>query len=316
MAQSWPRIGVDLGGTKVSAGVVDQQLRCCAYERQATPRGDYQGTVELVCSMVARLEAQVHALDSSAPGAPLPVGIGTPGAPEPSSGRMLHCNSLWLNGRPLLADLEQSMARPIALANDADCFALAQAHLQAGGSSGLLFGVILGTGVGGGWVQDGALRRGPNALAGEWGHNPLPEGLSAPGPAEPELAARSCYCGRLNCIETWLSGPGLARTDAELWPQQARPRDGAQIFAAGCEQTERTRDLYLNQLGGALATIVNAVDPDRIVLGGGLSQQQLLYDALPRTMQPYLFDTRRLQTPLLPPVGGDDSGLIGAALLC
>lgn len=316
MTRPWPRIGVDLGGTKIAAGVVDQQRTCIAYERRPTPRGDYRGTLELIGAMVARLESRAAALGAAVSGSPLPLGIGTPGAPDPSSGAMVHCNSVWLNGQPLPADLARQLARPVALANDADCFALAQAHLQPDGARGLLFGVILGTGVGGGWVQDGALRRGPNALAGEWGHNPLPAGRLAVEAAKPALADRACYCGRANCIETWLSGPGLARTDRELWPAMDRARDGRQIFAAACAQTQRTRELYLEQLGAALATIVNAVDPDRIVLGGGLSQQPLLYDALPRTMQPHLFDTHRLRTPLLSPVGGDDSGLIGAALLC
>lgn len=230
------------------------------------------------------------------------------------------CNSTWLNGRPLLDDLQKKLTRPLALANDADCFALAQSRLQPVLGIGLTFGIILGTGVGGGWVFNGTPRQGPNRLSGEWGHTPLPYfGDSADGTLralERELPERSCYCGRLNCIETFLCGPALLRTAHTLWPELAGVASLETLLANDAPETRLLLQLYSDMLARSLAQVVNGNDPDHIVLGGGLSNLSLLYDALPRRIPAYLFSRQRCATPILAPAGGDDAGVIGAAMLC
>lgn len=323
-----PCIGIDLGGTKISGAVFDappapgRAPRC--YQRQVAPRGSYEATVDAVVALVERLQRDWQSLGEDAPGQRLPVGIGTPGSSVGDTGLMSNSNSTWLNGQRLFGDLQQRLGQSLRLANDADCFALAQAHLQGSGvgsTTALVFGVILGTGVGGGWVQGAQLRQGPHQLAGEWGHVPLPylryPGLPAASAAlEARLQDRTCYCGRLNCSETFLSGPGLLETHRQLWGERAVETDAQAIVASAASRCLATIDLYCDMLARSLAQVVNAIDPDVIVLGGGLSNVALLYDALPQRMPAYLFSRERLRTLIKPPINGDDSGVIGAALLC
>ncbi len=308
------RIGIDLGGTKIAGVLLDAQRRVVSRLRLPTPRGDYAGTLACIAQLVRSLEDQLPTTTD-----PVPVGVGTPGVCDAATGQMMSCNSTWLNGQRLPADLENYLSRTICIANDADCFALSQSLLQPTLASGLLFGVILGTGVGGGWVADGLLRTGPNGLSGEWGHMPLPY-LRQPqsqdlAGLERGLPDRVCYCGRLNCIETFLSGPGLRVTHETLWSSPPGQASTEKITVAQDSESLLTMQLYCDMLARSLAQVINVVDPQNIVLGGGLSNVALLYDALPRQIPAYLFSRAALLTPINAPVSGDDSGVIGAALL-
>jgi len=294
------RIGIDLGGTKIEGIALDGSGATLARRRVATPRGDYAATVGAVAALVGALEAEAGRSGS--------VGVGIPGTVSPATGLVKNANSTWLIGRPLDRDLAAALARPVRLANDADCFALSEASDGAGRGAAVVFGVILGTGVGGGLVVHGRPVQGPNGIAGEWGHNPLP------WPAEDERPGPACYCGRAGCIETFLSGPGLARdhraaTGADL--------DAAAIAAAaasGEPAAAATLARYAGRLARGLATVVNVVDPDVIVLGGGLSQIAALYAAVPRLWGDHVFSDT-VATALRPPVHGDSSGVRGAAWL-
>ena len=297
------RIGVDLGGTKVEAILIDDNGIVEARERIATPRFEYEATIETV----ARL---VETLDQSA-GHRCPVGAGTPGAVEPSTGLMKNCNSTWLNRRPLLGDLTRRLGERVRVANDADCFALSESVDGAAAGAQTSFGVILGTGVGGGFVAHGRLIQGPNGTSGEWGHTPLPYFRSDVDELEGRLDDRPCYCGRVNCVETFLSGPGLARTHNALWGEAREPRD---IAAATDPNGRRTVELYCRQLARSLAQIVNVIDPDIIVLGGGVSEISALYRRVPELWGPYVFSDT-VNTRLLPAVHGATSGVRGAAWL-
>lgn len=314
------RIGVDLGGTKIAfvrladAGHVDARFRV------ATPREDYAACIEAIADGVERLEAGT--------GGRCTVGVGTPGSVVQASGCMKNCNSTWLNDRPLPADLARRLDRPVAVANDADCFALSEASDGAGAGADCVFGVILGTGVGGGIVHGGRLLAGPNGLAGEWGHNPQPPIDAAPAPVRDDLArllSRACYCGRRDCIETWLSGPGLARTRRALagGEDAALPGgSGADVCAdaeAGDEVAQRALALHEWQLAAALATVVNLLDPHVVVLGGGVSRRESLYHALPERLDRFVFSSRGAGagpvTPVRRALHGDASGVRGAAWL-
>lgn len=295
------RIGIDLGGTKIEGVVMDASAQILARERVATPAGDYAGTVQAIVALVQRLEQAVQLGD-------LPVGIGTPGAPAPS-GLMHNCNSTCLNGQPLLADLEARLGARVRMANDADCLALSEAADGAAAGAGIVFGVILGTGVGGGIVVHGQLLQGANGIAGEWGHNPLPW-------LQPdELPGRACYCGQQGCIETWLSGPGLA---ADHQQHSGQHLSGEQIVAAaqaGEAQAEASLQRYEQRLARALASVINLIDPQVLVLGGGLSRLERLYRNVPRLLPQWVFSTAALRTQLLPARHGDASGVRGAAFL-
>lgn len=293
------RLGIDLGGTKIEAVLLDRSGRVVCRERVATPRY-YEGTVAVVADLVARIDA--------ACGVRLPVGIGTPGAWVESSRTMKNCNSTWLNGRPLLDDLNAALDGRVRIANDANCLALSEALAGAGKAATVVFGVILGTGVGGGIVVDRRLLAGANAVAGEWGHTPLPYLRSDPATEhlEASLADRPCYCGRLNCVETFLSGPGLATTHGELGGQRLSaeriPRDAPSV------------DLYKTMLARSLAQIVNVLDPDVIVLGGGLSHIEQLAGAVARRMGGYGFSLEG-RTRVVKAEHGDASGVLGACRL-
>lgn len=294
------RIGIDLGGTKTELIVLDREGGERLRLRRATPAGDYRATLQLVAALVADAE---HELGRTAT-----VGIGTPGALPAGGDRMQNCNSTCLNGMPLKADLEQLLGREIRMANDADCFALSEAVDGGGAGAGSVFGVILGTGVGGGIVIDGKLVQGANGIAGEWGHNPLPQ------PADDERPGPACYCGRYGCIETWLSGPGMAADHAR---HTGQPLDARRIAEGAANHDKTCRDTlsrYSERLGRALAGVVNILDPEVIVLGGGLSQITSLYDTTPQLWQTHIF-SQQVHTRLLPPVHGDASGVRGAAWL-
>jgi fructokinase len=294
------RIGIDLGGSKIEAAAVDASGAVLLRRRLPTPAGDYDATLAAIAELVAGIERQI--------GASARVGIGMPGAISPATGLVKNANSVCLNGRPLRADLEARLGRPLRFANDANCFALSEATDGAAAGHRIVFGVILGTGVGGGIVIDGRLLIGADAIAGEWGHNPLPW----PQPAE--LPGPACYCGRSGCIETFLSGPGIA---ADYRRATGCEGDAVQIAiaaAAGEPAARAVLDRYIDRLARALATVVNLIDPDAIVLGGGLSAIAELYREVPRRWGRYVFSDR-VATRLLPPMHGDSSGVRGAAWL-
>jgi len=268
------RIGIDLGGTKIEVLALDGAGAEAFRKRAPTPQGDYLATVATVASLAREAE--------SALGSTATVGVGTPGALSAVTGCIKNANSTCLNGQPLKQDLEAALNREIRLANDANCFALSEAVDGAGKGSRVVFGVILGTGVGGGIVVDGKVLTGPNAIAGEWGHNPLPD------PRKEDLPLRDCYCGRQGCIETYLSGPAL--------------------------QADPDRDRYEARLARSLAGVINVLDPDVIVLGGGISAIRRLYANVPALWRQHVFSDR-VATRLEPPVHGDASGVRGAAWL-
>lgn len=300
MAAPTVRIGIDLGGTKIEGIALDGEGVPLDRRRILTPRGDYDATLDAVERLVAAIE--------SACGARGTVGIGMPGAISPATGLVKNANSTWLNGLPLADDLARRLQRPLRIANDADCFALSEAVDGAAAGRRTVFGVILGTGVGGGIVVDGRPLTGPNAVTGEWGHNPLPwpEPGESPGP--------DCYCGRSGCIETFLSGPGLAADylRAEGGDLEA-PRIAA-AAAAGDFGAEAALARYEGRLARGLASVINFLDPDAIVLGGGLSNLDRLYDGVPRMWGRWVFSDR-VDTPLFRPRHGDSSGVRGAAWL-
>jgi fructokinase len=299
MAEAF-RIGIDLGGTKIEAAAIDQAGQIRARRRIATPLGDYDGTVATIAGLVAALESEI--------GARAPVGIGIPGTIVAATGLVKNANSTWLNQRPLRRDVEAALGRPARFANDANCFALSEAIDGAASDYVTVFGVILGTGVGGGIVIGGHLLVGANAIAGEWGHNPLPAPLrdESPGPA--------CYCGRSGCIETFLSGPGLAGDHRRHGGHDLAGPDIVAGAAAGDPACRATLDRYTDRLARALASVINLIDPDAIVLGGGLSSLASLYEEVPRRWGRYIFSDT-VVTRLLPPRHGDSSGVRGAAWL-
>jgi fructokinase len=294
------RIGVDLGGTKIEAIAIDKDGAERGRRRVPTPRDRYGATLAAITTLVEGLEREGRE--------PARVGIGMPGAISPATGVVKNANSVWLNGRPLRQDLERLLHRPLRFANDANCLALSEARDGAGAGARVVFGAILGTGTGGGIAVDGRVLTGPNAVAGEWGHNPLPwpEAGEWPGP--------SCYCGRTGCIETFLSGPGLARDHREATGETLDALAIAARAAEGDERCAATLARHEERLARALATVINLVDPDVIVLGGGLSNLARLYETVPTRWGAWVFSDR-VDTPLRPPRHGDSSGVRGAAAL-
>ena len=293
------RIGIDLGGTKISGIVLDAQGKVLAYERLPTPSGDYQGTLHTIAGLVRLLQSATMSADT--------IGIGTPGALSPTTGLMRNSNSTCLNGMPLQQDLQGILGRDIQIANDADCFALSEASDGAGRGAASVFGVILGTGVGGGLVINGHLLQGPNAITGEWGHNPLP--WMTPD----EYPGNTCYCGQLGCIETFLSGPAMQAHHQHYENEQASSHE---IVAMADNDTaaRHTLDRYIDQLARALAGVINLVDPEVIVLGGGMSNIDQLYEQVPMRWSKYVFSDA-VGTRLVKHLHGDDSGVRGAAWL-
>ncbi|MGD2112957.1 MAG: ROK family protein [Gammaproteobacteria bacterium] len=294
------RIGIDLGGTKIEGLVLADDGSERLRRRVPTPRGDYTATLDAVAGLVGALEQAV--------GRRCTVGIGGPGSVSRVTGLVKNSNSVCLNGRPLYADLEYRLQRPLRFANDADCFALSEAIDGAAAGAGIVFGVIVGTGTGGGIVVDGCLLSGPNGIAGEWGHNPLPWPQAGESPGVP------CYCGRAGCIETWLSGPGLARDYHEMTGAGVSAAGIAARAAAGEADARTALARYADRMARALAGVINLLDPDVIVLGGGMSNIGLLYQAVPQRWEAYVFSDR-VDTRLVRARHGDSSGVRGAARL-
>jgi len=294
------RMGIDLGGTKIEALVLDGEGTELVRERVATPSGDYPATLQALAELVGRLEARV--------GCRCRVGIGMPGAFSRTTGRVKNSNSVCLNSQPLRHDLETLLRRSLRFANDADCFTLSEATDGAARHAAVVFGVILGTGTGGGICVDGKLLAGPNAITGEWGHNPLP------WPQADELPGRACYCGKQGCIETWLSGPGLALDYRECSARDLAAPAIIQAAGSGDVVAQATLERYVDRLARALAGVINILDPDSIVLGGGLSNTALLYDAVPACWGRYVFSDT-VETRLVAAKFGDSSGVRGAAWL-
>jgi fructokinase len=316
------RLGIDLGGTKIE-GIALDEGRERARLRVPTPREDYRATIEAITALVANLERACPARGSGT------VGLGIPGAVDPESGLIKNANSTWLIGQPLGADLESRLGRPVRIANDANCFAVSEATDGAAAGAEVVFGVIVGTGVGAGIVVRGGVLTGPNALAGEWGHNPLP------WPQPDEWPGPLCYCGRTGCIETFLSGPGMAREHAAVTGVRRAPEAIVSDAVQGSDAAAATLRRYADRMARALAAIVNVVDPDVIVLGGGMSNVESLYARVPAQWGRYVFgatpppadterpsraapahsEPRRSRTRLVRAAHGDSSGVRGAAWL-
>ncbi len=299
------RIGVDLGGSKIEAIALDVCGVTLARQRVTTPVDDYVATVRAIRDLVLALEQSLGQTAS--------VGVATPGAIAPGSGRLKNANSVCLNGQSLQADLESALQRSVRMANDADCFALSEATDGAAAGASVVFGVIVGTGTGGGVVVNGQLLRGANAITGEWGHNPLP------WPAPEELPGPDCYCGKRGCIETFLSGPGLARDHQSVVGESQDAAHIVALAASGDIAAEASLQRYERRMARALASVINLLDPEVIVLGGGLSNIARLYEAVPMLWSEYVFSTGRVGEPvrtrLVPPKHGDSSGVRGAAWL-
>ena len=294
------RIGIDLGGTKIEGIALSEAGDALFRHRVATPKGDYPATLQSITDLIAQIEAYIGERGS--------IGICTPGALSPATGLLRNSNSVCMNGKPVLTDLQEKLQRDIRVANDANCFALSEATDGAAKDAAVVFGVIIGTGTGAGVVVDKKVLLGRNAIAGEWGHNPLPwpEDIELPGP--------ECYCGKHGCIETWLSGPGIVRDheihnniflDAETIDNKAR---------FGDEDTTETLERYERRMAKSLAHVINILDPDVIVLGGGMGNIKRLYENVPGIWGDYVFSDV-VNTKLVSPVHGDSSGVRGAAWL-
>ena len=294
------RIGIDLGGTKIEGAAIDACGSVRFRHRVATPAQDYRETINAIIDLVSTIEQEI--------GATPPVGIGIPGAVSPATGLIKNANSTWLIGHPLQRDLERALGRPTRLANDANCFALSEATDGAGAAAETVFGVILGTGVGGGIAIRRQILVGANAIAGEWGHNPLP------WPTPDEVPGPPCWCGRSGCLETFLSGPALAADHHRHYHETLSAPEIAEAAAAGDLKCCVTLDRFMDRLARGLASVINMVDPNAIVLGGGLSGISALYEQVPRLWTRYIFSDR-VDTPLLAPVHGASSGVRGAAWL-
>ena len=297
------RLGIDLGGTKIEIVALDAEGRERLRHRVPTPHGDYDGTLRAIAGLVSDVERYLHV----APGA-ASVGIGTPGSLSRATGLLRGSNSVCLNGRPFKSDLEGLVGRTIRMSNDANCFALSEAVDGAGAGNHVVFGVILGTGVGAGIVVGGRVQDGRNAIAGEWGHNPLP------WPRDEERPGPTCYCGRRGCIETWVSGPAFERDHASATGHDMPTAQIVAEAAAGDAHCEASLQRYEERLARALAHVINILDPDVIVLGGGMSNTDRLYSSVPARWGAWVFSDR-VDTQLVRNIHGDSSGVRGAAWL-
>lgn len=293
------RLGVDLGGSKIEIIALAEDGGVLLRERVATPRGDYLATIEAVAGLVAAAKDKLGAGETA-----LGVGIGIPGAQSRVSGLIKNANSTCLIGQPLKRDLEIRLECEVRIANDANCFALSEAVDGAGKDAGVVFGVILGTGVGGGIVVDGKVLTGANAIAGEWGHNPMPG----------EHTDETCYCGRRGCVELYLSGPGLSADHRRIASADSSPARIVQGAATGDAECEASLQRYEARLARALAQVINILDPNVIVLGGGLSNIDRFYETVPRLWAAHVFSDS-VATRLLKHRHGDSSGVRGAAWL-
>jgi fructokinase len=293
------RIGVDLGGTKTEAIALEADGTELLRRRVPTPR-DYEGTLSAIAGLVAEIEAELGARGT--------VGVGIPGAISPATGLVKNANSVWLNGRPLVEGLASRLGRGVRVSNDANCFTLSEAVDGAAAGARVVFGVIVGTGTGGGLSVERRVVVGRNSIAGEWGHNPLPwpDDSERPGPA--------CYCGKDGCVETYLSGPGLSNAFLVATGRRLEPPGIVAAADSGDAAAEECLRRYEDRMARSLATVINVLDPEVIVLGGGLSNLPRLYANVPRLWARYVFSDR-VDTPLRAPIHGDSSGVRGAAWL-
>lgn len=294
------RIGIDVGGTKIAGALLSDVGKELGTRRMPTPRGDYDGVVRAIAAMVEDL--------AKAAGCPVTVGIGMPGSVSPLTGLVQNANSTWINARPFQRDLETAIGQPVRLANDANCLVLSEAFDGAGKGAGSVFGVILGTGCGGSLVVNGMLVQGRHSIGGEWGHNPLPwaKDIERPGPA--------CWCGRHGCIETWISGPGLARDHEATTGEALAGEEVAARALAGDGTAKATLDRHLDRTARGLAHVINIVDPEVIVIGGGLLDLPGLIERLPAAIAPHVFaDAVDIQVRAAQ--HGPASGVRGAARL-
>jgi fructokinase len=294
------RIGIDLGGTKIEAIALSASGSILARHRVATPSGNYELTVKIIVYLVSAIEKELGASGT--------VGIGTPGTTSPATGLIKNANSTVLIGHTLDKDLSSALDREVRLSNDANCFALSEAIDGAGAGAEIVFGVIIGTGTGGGIAVRGTILTGLNGIAGEWGHNPIP------WPRQEELPGPQCYCGRKGCLETFLSGPGLSRDFLDATGARLDPPDIVRLAEANDQPAETCLRRYEDRLARGLAHVINILDPEVIVLGGGMSNIQRLYDRVPRFWDQYVFSDR-VDTKLVRPIHGDSSGARGAAWL-
>lgn len=300
------RLGIDLGGTKTEIIALDEAGHEQLRRRIATPRGSYRGIVEAVVGLVRDAEAQLATQGHAGPHS---LGVGIPGALSPFTGRAMNANSTELNGEPFGEDLAAALGRSVKLQNDANCLAVSEAVDGAGTGARVVFAAIIGTGTGAGLAIDGQAWEGPHRIGGEWGHNPLP------WPSVEEVqAARPCFCGRRGCIETWVAGPSFERDHVQAGGARLRAAEIMAAAEAGEPAAISSFERYLDRLARALAHVVNILDPEVIVLGGGMSNVRALYDRLPGAMTPYVFSERFI-TPIRPAMHGDSSGVRGAAWL-
>jgi fructokinase len=294
------QIGIDLGGTKIEGIALDANTPAAVRRRVVTPR-DYAGTLDAIARLVTEIEAETGRSGS--------VGVGIPGVVSLATGLVKNANSTWLIGHPLRADLETRLARPVRVANDANCFTLSEAIDGAGQGFETVFGVILGTGVGGGIAIRRRIHEGPNQIAGEWGHNPLPWMTD-----EERATAPACYCGKKGCVETFLSGPGFERDHARLGGTERSSQEILRAAAAGNPHAGRTLERYHDRLARALAGVINLLDPDAVILGGGMSNLPDLPAAVSLLLPRYVFSDTVL-TKVRLNAHGDSSGVRGAAWL-
>lgn len=294
------RLGIDLGGTKIAGVVLDKHGGRLAQARVPAPQGDYDATLGAVADLALALEREA--------GRPCSVGVGMPGSVSPATGLVRNANSHWLNSHPFEADLGARLSRPVRVANDADCLAVSEATDGAGAGAGMVWAIILGTGVGSGIAIGGRLHPGRNGIAGEWGHGPLP------APRDDERPGPACYCGRRGCVETWVSGPGLAADHTRRQGGALKAEAVVEAARAGDWAARESLALHLDRLGRAAAQVVNLLDPDVIVIGGGLSRIPELIAGLPDAMRPHIF-ADAFDTPVRASLHGDDSGVRGAAWL-
>lgn len=294
------RIGIDLGGTKIEGALISASGQIIEKKRTPTPREDYAATLTAIRELVLSLEG--HA------GMPCTVGIGIPGTICPDTGLVKNANSTWLNDQPFDQDLKTALGREVRMANDANCFALSEATDGAAAGAEIVFGVILGTGVGGGVVVHGRALTGLHQIAGEWGHNPLPRMTADESPGH------LCFCGRRGCIETFLGGPAFSAAFKASDGRALEATEIAQAAAQGDKSAARALNAYIDRLARALGSVINILDPDIVVLGGGLSNIAALYRDLPGVLPKYVFTTK-VRTKIVPPMHGDSSGVRGAAWL-
>ena len=304
-----PRIGIDLGGTKIEAVVMQPDGDISHRNRVATPSGDYQATLHVINDLASDIAHSAGLPEQ------VPLGIGTPGAVSLKTGLMINCNSTCLNNRPLTKDLSVLSGRQVRIANDADCFALSEASDGAAKDSQLMVGVILGTGVGGGIIVNKQLTSGVNAIRGEWGHNSLPvQVLQHPIPDALANYRHECFCGRVDCVETWISGPAFAKHFELMTGDNLIPQEIMQLYREGHGRAQQLFDCHVHLTALALSNLINVMDPDCIVLGGGLSNIDELYTALPEVLPAYVFSDV-MNTQILKAKHGDSGGVRGAAWL-